>query len=297
MDLTVEKFVGTETEHLVEMPRLVFDTAAVDLATKGGTLSLVMDTLASRSQPALALASANLDHFHHFGANGPANGNALFDTSELRWKVQLDGAPVAAVVRWRTGQSWPLLAGSDLLPGILEEAAASGHSVGFLGGTAAMHKLLRAVLAADLPNLDIAGTWAPSRFELNDADRAEEITAEIRRAAPKILVVGLGKPRQEEWIQVHGVQSGARVLLAFGAATDFIAGVSTRAPRWVRRLKIEWLYRLAREPRRLFRRYLIEGPRAAFGLIRSKPYRSESAPLDAARARKELTTGSDRVGE
>lgn len=291
--MTVEKFVETTTGHLVEMPRLVFDTAAVDLATKDEALSLVMDTLGDAEQPALALASANLDHFHHFGSEGPSNGNALFDTSELRWKVLLDGAPVEAVVRWRTGESWPLLTGSDLLPDILAEAAAGGHTVGFLGGTAAMHEQLLTVLAADLPSLEVSGTWAPSRAELDDAVRADEITAEIRNAAPKVLVVGLGKPRQEEWIQVHGAQSGAQVLLAFGAATDFLAGVSTRAPRWVRRLRIEWLYRLVREPRRLFRRYVIEGPRAALGLIRSNPYKSTA--LDARQARKELATGDNQA--
>jgi N-acetylglucosaminyldiphosphoundecaprenol N-acetyl-beta-D-mannosaminyltransferase len=269
----------------MKMPRLVLDSAAVDLATREETLALVANTLGDPEQPALALASANLDHFHHFGADGPSNGRALLDTSELRWKILLDGAPVAAVVRWRTGESWPLLTGSDLLPEILAVAAAGGHTVGFLGGTAAMHDRLRAVLAEDFPGLDVAGTWAPSRAELNDAARAEEITDEIRGAAPEILVVGLGKPRQEEWIQLHAAQSGARVLLAFGAATDFLAGLSTRAPRWVRRLRIEWLYRLVREPRRLYRRYLIEGPRAALGLIRSNPQSSTRASHDTRRER------------
>lgn len=287
--MTVEKFVDTTTIDRVDMPRLFFDAAAVDLATKDETLSLVMNTLGDPEQPALALASANLDHFHHFGSGGPSNGSALVDTSDLRWKVLLDGAPVAAVVQWRTGESWPLLTGSDLLPDILAGAAAGGHSVGFLGGTAAMHDQLLAVLAADLPSLEVAGTWAPSRAQLDDAASAEEVNAEIRRAAPEILVVGLGKPRQEEWIQVHAAQSGARVLLAFGAATDFLAGVSTRAPRWVRRLRIEWLYRLVREPRRLFRRYLIEGPRAAIRLVRSNPHPTS---LASGETTKELTTGS-----
>ena len=88
----------------------------------------------------------------------------------------------------------------------------------------------------------------------------------IRDAHTDLLVVGLGKPRQEEWMQRYAGASGARVLLGFGAAADFLAGKVSRAPGWLRRAGGEWLYRLYKEPRRLFRRYCLEGPPAMWRL-------------------------------
>jgi N-acetylglucosaminyldiphosphoundecaprenol N-acetyl-beta-D-mannosaminyltransferase len=77
-----------------------------------------------------------------------------------------------------------------------------------------------------------------------------------------ILVVCLGKPRQEEWIAEHGYASGAKVCLAFGAAVDFLAGRVSRAPQWMANYGFEWAWGLVREPRRLDRRYLLQGPKA-----------------------------------
>ncbi|CQD09129.1 teichoic acid biosynthesis protein [Mycolicibacterium conceptionense] len=83
----------------------------------------------------------------------------------------------------------------------------------------------------------------------------------------RVLIVGLGKPRQELWIDRHGAATGAAVLAAFGAAADFLAGVVNRAPERYRRHGMEWMYRLNQEPRRLARRYLVQGP-PAFAQLR-----------------------------
>jgi exopolysaccharide biosynthesis WecB/TagA/CpsF family protein len=117
-----------------------------------------------------------------------------------------------------------------------------------------------------LPSLKVNGYWAPSRADLLDPVRAQGLARGVRAAGVDLLVVGLGKPRQEAWIQRYALQSGARVLLAFGAATDFLAGTVARAPEWARNAGVEWLYRFTREPRRLARRYWVQGPPALWHL-------------------------------
>jgi exopolysaccharide biosynthesis WecB/TagA/CpsF family protein len=95
------------------------------------------------------------------------------------------------------------------------------------------------------------------------------MTEQIAGAEVTILIVCLGKPRQEEWIAEHGYASGAKVCLAFGAVVDFLAGRISRAPQWMANHGLEWAWRLLREPRRLSRRYLIQGPKAYLAVQRN----------------------------
>lgn len=246
-------------------------TVTIDLGSQAEVSALIDRTVENPGLPALALASVNLDHIHHFGAKGQAHDQAMFDTPQLQWATLLDGAPIAAFIRLRTKETWPLLPGSDLLPALLEQAQDRGYSVGFLGGMPTMHTQLAAILSQRFPQLQVAGFWAPSRAELTDPGSAQKVAEEVRSTAPDLLVVGLGKPRQEQWIQNHALQSGARVFLAFGAAADFLAGTSERAPVWMQKLGLEWLHRLVNDPARLGRRYLIEGPQAALQMVRFPP--------------------------
>ncbi|WP_345628439.1 WecB/TagA/CpsF family glycosyltransferase [Rugosimonospora acidiphila] len=214
----------------------------------------------------LAIGSANLDHVHHFGSGGRSAPDIDVSGNSPEWLILLDGAPMVRHATRLTGREWPLLAGSDLLPELLDTAQAARSRVGFLGGSAQMHDLVRPVLADRYPELSVAGFWAPQRAELTDPAAAAGLAESVRLANVDLLVVGLGKPRQERWIQRHAAASGARVLLAFGAATDFLAGTASRAPGWVRHAGVEWLYRLSREPRRLTRRYCVQGPPAMWRL-------------------------------
>jgi exopolysaccharide biosynthesis WecB/TagA/CpsF family protein len=216
--------------------------------------------------PPLAIASANLDHIHHFGSRGAHRHDLDAAGSVPAWLVLIDGTPLVRRARTLTGAPWPLLAGSDLLPPLLETAQRRHATVGFLGGTGNMHQLLRDALARRYPALRIGGLWSPKRDDLTDPAMNARLLTAIRKARIDLLVVCLGKPRQERWIQQHAEASGARVLLAFGAAADFLAGTATRAPAWVRQHDLEWLYRLVKEPRRLAGRYCLQAPVALWRL-------------------------------
>jgi exopolysaccharide biosynthesis WecB/TagA/CpsF family protein len=231
-----------------------------------------LDLLVSRAQDAaalpLAVVSINLDHIHHFGTGSRWLGTLDRPDTSVEWLNLIDGAPIVAAVRRQTGSSWPRLAGSDLIGPLLDRATTEGLSVGFFGGSPATHDLLRERMASERPDLTIAGYWAPSRDELSDPLRSAELAKSIEAAGVDILVVSLGKPRQELWISQHGAATGARVLLAFGAVVDFLAGRVDRAPAFVARVGMEWAWRLMLEPRRLAHRYLIDGPPAYRALRR-----------------------------
>lgn len=241
--------------------RVILGGVPVDLTTQDAVLEVIRQCVASGTRSPLAIASANLDHIHNFAESSPLGGSG-----NIRWLTLLDGMPLVVRARQLTGRTWPRLAGSDLIEPILELAAREGFSVGFLGGTQSTHEVLRERLAGR-PTLQLAGTWAPERSTVLDAGASAELAETVRKCGVQILFVGLGKPRQEQWIERHGPHTGASVLLAFGAAADFVAGVVPRSPEWARRSGLEWAYRLMREPRRLARRYLIQGPPALWVLL------------------------------
>jgi N-acetylglucosaminyldiphosphoundecaprenol N-acetyl-beta-D-mannosaminyltransferase len=247
--------------------RLTLGGTRVDLLDDHGLHSEIAQRLVAPGRGCLVVASANLDHVYRFGHGGMHPDPA--DTSDVGdWRVTLDGMPLVWAARLLTGVSWPQLAGSDHLEHILATAQAVGARVAFLGGWPEQHQRLQAVLPRRWPSLELAGFWSPAPELLGSPVASAALAKEIAQAKVDLLVVSLGKPRQEVWLSAHAGLSNAKVALAFGAAADFLAGSATRAPGWSRRLGLEWLYRLTREPRRLWRRYLVQGPVALWRLLR-----------------------------
>lgn len=235
----------------------------VDLLDEQEVLTAYERALTCESRP-VAIESANLDHLHWF----PKGSHDRSTDVGFDWLTLMDGAPLVYMARKLTGHELPRLTGADLLLPMLEIASRNGKSFGVFGGGSEMHERLGAVLEQRLPSLEVAGMWSPSRRSLSDPVLAGEWVDTIRESDVDVLVVALGKPRQEEWIRQHGRSTGAQALLAFGAATDYLAGTVKRAPSFYQQHGLEWAYRLVHEPRRLARRYVIEGPPSLVKLIR-----------------------------
>jgi N-acetylglucosaminyldiphosphoundecaprenol N-acetyl-beta-D-mannosaminyltransferase len=139
-------------------------------------------------------------------------------------------------------------------------AAARGFRVYLLGGGPGVARRAAERLRATHPDLVIAGAASP-RIDLGEPEALRRsIADEILRAEPDLVLVGLGAPKQEIWIHEVAHTLKPAVLLGVGAAIDFLAGTAHRAPRWMSNAGLEWAYRLAREPRRLWRRYLVRDP-------------------------------------
>jgi len=108
--------------------------------------------------------------------------------------------------------------------------------------------------------MEVCGTFSPP-FRSLDPEEDQEIVSMISLAAPDVLWVGLGTPKQERWMHEHRDKLHVPVLVSVGAAFDLLSRLRNQAPRWMREHGLEWLFRLVQEPRRLWRRYLIDGAR------------------------------------
>ncbi|OBG38959.1 teichoic acid biosynthesis protein [Mycobacterium sp. E3198] len=241
--------------------RMVVSGSVVERCDTDEVLSIIADRLDSAA-PGLAVGSVNLDHLHHFRTLGAA------PAGRLEWLLLADGMPIAWRGQLLTAQPWPRVTGADLLPAVLTLAESTGQRVGFFGGGAETHLLLAQRLRARYPRLAVSGMWAPGPADIESGSDA--FVSAIRQARTDILVVSLGKPRQEQWVDRHGFATGARVFLPSGGAIDFLAGKTRRAPDWMQRVGLEWFYRLTREPRRLARRYLLQGPLALLRASRAQ---------------------------
>lgn len=196
-----------------------------------------------------------------FGAK--VNGADLIipDGMPLVWMQKLQGVENAARVR-----------ANDLMILLCEHAAKHNLTVGFYGGKPEVIDEIIARAKTDFPRLRIVYAYSPP-FRALTADEDREITARINEANPDILFMGLGCPKQENWMAAHKDRLKC-VMLGVGASFDFFAGNVRESPEWIGNLGLEWLFRLTQEPKRLWRRYLILNPRfvrlAALQLLKSK---------------------------
>jgi N-acetylglucosaminyldiphosphoundecaprenol N-acetyl-beta-D-mannosaminyltransferase len=143
-------------------------------------------------------------------------------------------------------------------PDLLLEACRFGLSLGwrhfFYGGEAGVAAALAAKLAGQYPGLRIAGIYSPPFRPLTEVED-QEVLRLINDSGADIVWVGLGSPKQEYWMAEHLGKLHAPVMIGVGAAFDFLSGQKPQAPRWIQRSGLEWLFRLATEPRRLWPRY------------------------------------------
>jgi N-acetylglucosaminyldiphosphoundecaprenol N-acetyl-beta-D-mannosaminyltransferase len=173
--------------------------------------------------------------------------------------VTPDGMPLVWGLRMLGVEHATRVYGPSLTPLVCELAAAEGVPVGFYGGTPEVLDRLRTNLLERYPDLDIVYSWPPP-FRALSPEEERRVIADINESGARIVFVGLGTPKQEQWMVRHRDDLSA-VLLGVGAAFDFIAGHKKQAPGVLQRNGLEWLFRLVTEPRRLWRRYLYSNPR------------------------------------
>jgi N-acetylglucosaminyldiphosphoundecaprenol N-acetyl-beta-D-mannosaminyltransferase len=182
---------------------------------------------------------------------------SLVDGMPLVWASRLLGHPLPERV-----------SGADLIDPVCARAAARGWRVFLLGGGAGTAERAAARLI-ERHGVNIVGCAAP-RIDVEHPERDGDVITAIRAARPDVLFVALGSPKQELWIDQSAAQLVPIVCIGVGAGLDFVAGTVSRAPAWIGRLGFEWLYRLLMEPRRLWRRYLVEGPPGLRALWRTR---------------------------
>jgi len=168
--------------------------------------------------------------------------------------IVADGAPLVWASRWQRSPLPERVAGSDLIFELCAKAAQEGYRVFFLGGATGVAEEAAQRLQARYPELQVVGIECPPFRELTSEEQAV-LTARIRSARPDLLIAAYTMPKGERWLAANLAAVGVPVGVNVGAAIDFAAGRVRRAPRWMQTAGLEWAFRLALEPRRLFARY------------------------------------------
>ena len=218
-----------------------------DRVTAADALRLISDMIAS-GRPHYA-ATANVDFAVQ--ALGDVELRRILAEADL---VLCDGMPLVWASRFLGNPLPERVTGSDLVPQLLAAAADKGWRVFFLGGTDESVARAARNVRARHPSLKLVGAYSPPFKPLLEMDQ-EDILRRVREAKPDILLVAFGCPKQEKWISMHLHLAGVPMSIGVGATIDFLAGLVRRAPPWMQRTGLEWVYRLLQEPQRLFRRY------------------------------------------
>jgi N-acetylglucosaminyldiphosphoundecaprenol N-acetyl-beta-D-mannosaminyltransferase len=178
-----------------------------------------------------------------------------------------DGMPVVYGLRLLHGVRQERVPGNDLMPALLHAAVENDLAVYLYGGAESTLDKVRERAGRELPQLRIAGSWSPPFAPLDAMDFDAE-AARINATGAQIVMVSLGCPKQEKWMAAMQGRVNA-VMLGLGGAFLLYAGIDRRAPKWMRDLSLEWAYRLALEPRRLWKRYLVTNSIFLWMLLRA----------------------------
>jgi N-acetylglucosaminyldiphosphoundecaprenol N-acetyl-beta-D-mannosaminyltransferase len=231
--------------------RVRFGRIWVDALTFAGALDEI-EALVARGEGGTVF-TPNVDHVVR------AERDATFREAYAAARLSLvDGQPLVWASRL-VGEALPeKVSGSDLILPLLRRAAERGYRVYLLGGLPGVVEEVAAKVARD-PGVAIAGLEAPV-VGLGPGPVDDAIVERVRAARPDLVLVALGSPKGELFAHRVAARIRPAVALSIGAGLDFLAGRVRRAPRWVSRAGLEWLFRLALEPRRLARRYLVDDP-------------------------------------
>ncbi len=182
---------------------------------------------------------------------------AIADGMPVVWASRLAGEPLPEKV-----------SGSDLVVPLLRRAAERKWRDYVLGGLPGSGEAARDILERDIPGLQVVGVEAPMIAVSDPKEKHDGIVARIREARADLVLVALGAPKQEYFSDAVVDRVRPAVLVGCGGTLDFIAGKVKRAPAWMSDNGLEWLYRLAQEPRRMWKRYLVRDPRFLFVVLR-----------------------------
>jgi N-acetylglucosaminyldiphosphoundecaprenol N-acetyl-beta-D-mannosaminyltransferase len=173
--------------------------------------------------------------------------------------VVADGMPIVWIGRMRGHAMQRRVYGPELMFHFCRQTASSGNRHYFLGGAPGVGEDLARTLETSCPGIEIAGVHSPPFRPTSESEDAAMIDA-INRAAPDVLWLGLGTPKQELWIRKHRAKLRVPVMIGVGAAFDFLSKRKKQAPVWMQEHGLEWFFRLCQEPGRLWKRYLLGGP-------------------------------------
>lgn len=237
-------------DHYVSLPLSLPRERVISLAITAGPFSVVQHEImrAAHEGESRTVCFANA----HMVVEAQQNPQLAEAINNADWALA-DGVPLLWAIKRLYGHSQERVAGMDMMPALLEQAAKEQIPVLFYGSTTDRLERAAAVCRQRYPALQIAGLIAPPFRALTPEEEEAEVK-QITQSGARLVFVALGCPKQELWM---GRMRGRipAVLLGIGGALPVLTGEHRRAPEWLRRVGMEWAFRLALEPRRLFHRY------------------------------------------
>ena len=180
-----------------------------------------------------------------------------------------DGQSIVWARRLLLKENIKRIAGADLFFWEMERMNKENGSVFFLGSTNKTLDKIKEKLIQEYPNVIVNVYSPPYKASFSEEENNEMISA-INKANPHVLFVGMTAPKQEKWIAQHIDRINVQHVCAIGAVFDFYAGNIKRAPEWMQDKGLEWLYRLMKEPRRMWKRYIIGNTKFFFYILKEK---------------------------
>lgn len=190
-----------------------------------------------------------------------ANRNtALLDIYNSAELTLCDGVPIIWASQFLGNKIHERITGLDLLPKFIEAAYKNNHTLFFLGAKEGVAQFLKTKCETLYPGIKIVGTYTPPMADtFSDAENQKMVDL-INAVKPNILWVSLTAPKQDFWIAAHLDQLDVNIAIGIGGAFEVTAGLIERAPIWMQKAGLEWLFRFLKEPKRLFNRYFMEAP-------------------------------------
>ncbi len=171
-----------------------------------------------------------------------------------------DGMPTVWLGRFHGFSRMSRVYGPDYMLNLCRRSVSRGYKHYLYGGKPGVAEELKADLLRRFPGLQIVGTYTPPFRPLNSAEEGS-LREELERLQPDVLWCGLSTPKQERFMAAYSGSLPVRLMVGVGAAFDLLSGNLSEAPNWMKKVGLQWLYRLVKEPRRLWRRYLSNNPR------------------------------------
>ncbi|MDP3914550.1 MAG: WecB/TagA/CpsF family glycosyltransferase [Bacteroidota bacterium] len=196
--------------------------------------------------------------------------DSLYNQALLNSDVLIpDGISVVWAIRFLKGEKLKKIAGADLFFYELERLQKTGGKCFFLGSTNKTLRQIKEKINREYPNIKVEVYSPPYKAEFNKEDN-RLILEHINSFEPDVLMVGMTAPKQEKWAYQHYNQLQVGHICCIGAVFDFYAGTIKRAPKWIINLGMEWFYRLIKEPRRMWHRYLIGNYKFIWAVLKEK---------------------------
>ncbi len=248
------------------MPRIQFMNTQIDNVTMQQAIARIEELIQQRKNA--YVVTPNVDHIVKLESD--ETFRKIYENADL---ILTDGQPLVWFSRWYKTPIVEKVSGSDLFPKLCECAAQKGYTMFFLGAAPGVAAQAAENLKKRYPGLNVVGIYSPPRGFEHDKEELQKTIQVVKDAHPDIMVVGLGAPKQEKFMYEHRVELGVPVSLGLGASFDFEAGTVKRAPRWMRNAGLEWMYRLIKEPRRMFKRYIVDDIEILWLVIKYRPHK------------------------